>query len=205
MLKNLNKKSSYFWMLGVGVFLIILVFLSWLLKQSSKPTQLPSTQLPPFPLEAVKTVPKTAAPEAITAENAFELALKEAKTNWQKDATLVEIRSGSDVALDGRSLRWEIDFYSPKLMNSPKKEGYRVLVENGKVFQQPKAKSLIQIASFPAPVIKWISSQQAIDKALVEFRQAELTIKNLKLFSMGSNWYWAIESNKGAVTIKANL
>jgi len=200
MLKNFNKKSSYFWMLGAGALLIILVFLGWLLKQSSQPTQ-----LPPFPLEAVKTVPKTAALEAITAETALDLAFKEAKSNWQKDAALVEMRSGSDVALDGRSLKWEVDFYSPKLMNSPKKEGYRVLVENGKVFQQPKAQSIIRIASFPAPAAKWISSQQAIDKALVEFRQTEPIIKNLKLFSMGSDWYWAIESNKGAVTIKANL
>src|SRR3990172_8572158 len=55
----------------------------------------------------VKGVPETAeAQTAVTAKGAYEKLLAQAK-KWMDDAVLVNLRSDQDVALDGRSIKWE--------------------------------------------------------------------------------------------------
>ena len=63
---------------------------------------------------------------AVTAKGAYEKLLAEAK-KWKEDATLVNLRSDQDVALDGKSIKWEGFFIS----QSDHSKGWKAVLQDG--------------------------------------------------------------------------
>jgi serine/threonine protein kinase len=79
------------------------------------PTSAPTpTAIPPAPTPVPSATPTEAIPQALTGQEAYDLALAEAQ-QWHPDAFLVEMQSSAlgPVDADGKSESWSIQFISP--------------------------------------------------------------------------------------------
>ena len=146
----------------------------------------------------VKGVPETAeAQTAVTAKGAYEKLLAEAK-KWMDDAVLVNLRSDQDVALDGRSIKWEGFFIS----QSDHKIGWSAIFQDGIVSgskeQETSAKKITEPA-FTA------DSGDAIKAGLGDLGASEVKVSSIRLFqeTESGEWFWSVATDKGNITLKA--
>src|SRR3990172_9876199 len=146
----------------------------------------------------VKGVPETAeAQTAVTAKGAYEKLLAEAK-KWMDDAVLVNLRSDQDVALDGRSIKWEGFFIS----QSDHKIGWSAIFQDGIVSgskeQETSAKKITEPAFTAA-------SGDAIKAGLGDLGASEVKVSSIRLFqeTESGEWFWSVATDKGNITLKA--
>lgn len=146
----------------------------------------------------VKGVPEVAeALTAVTAKGAYEKLLAEAK-KWKDDATLVNLRSDQDVALDGKSTKWEGFFIS----QSDHKIGWSAVFKDGLILgikeQETSAKKLTEPAFT-------IDSGDAIKSGLGDLGASEVKVSSIRLFqeTESGEWFWSVATDKGNITLKA--
>lgn len=146
----------------------------------------------------VKGVPEVAeALTAVTAKGAYEKLSAEAKI-WKDDAVLVNLRSDQDVALDGKSAKWEGFFIS----QSDHTKGWKVKIEDGIVGQGSELVSSAKTLIEPAFTI---DSGDAIKAGLGDLGASEVKVSSIRLFqeTESGEWFWSVASDKGNITLKA--
>ena len=146
----------------------------------------------------VKGVPETAeASTAVTAKGAYEKLLAEAKI-WKDDATLVSLSSDSDVALDGKSTKWEARFIS----KSDLTKGWKAVLKDGTVSDAAKQGASAKILTDPGFAV---DSGDAIKAGLGDLGASEVKVSSIRLFqeTESGEWFWSIATDKGNITLKA--
>ena len=146
----------------------------------------------------VKGVPETAeAQTAVTAKAAYEKLLAEAKI-WKDDATLVSLSSDSDVALDGKSAKWEARFIS----KSDLTKGWKAVLKDGTVSDAAEQGASAKILTDPAFAV---DSGDAIKAGLGDLGASEVKVSSIRLFqeTESGEWFWSIATDKGNITLKA--
>ena len=146
----------------------------------------------------VKGVPETAeAQTAVTAKAAYEKLLAEAK-KWMDDAVLVNLRSDQDVALDGRSIKWEGFFIS----QSDHKIGWSAIFQDGIVSGSKKQETSAKKITEPAFTA---DSGDAIKAGLGDLGASEVKVSSIRLFqeTESGEWFWSVATDKGNITLKA--
>src|SRR3989338_789748 len=146
----------------------------------------------------VKGVPETAeAQTAVTARGAYEKLLAEAKI-WKDDAILVSLSSDSDVALDGKSTKWEARFIS----KSDLTKGWKAVLKDGAVSDTAEQGASAKILTDPGFVV---DSWDAIKAGLGDLGASEVKVSSIRLFqeTLSGEWFWSIATDKGNITLKA--
>jgi len=146
----------------------------------------------------VKGVPETAeAQTAVTAKGAYEKLLAEAKI-WKDDAILVSLSSDSDVALDGKSAKWEARFIS----KSDLTKGWKAVLKDGAVSNAAEQGASAKILTDPAFAV---DSGDAIKAGLGDLGASEVKVSSIRLFqeTESGEWFWSVATDKGNITLKA--
>ena len=146
----------------------------------------------------VKGVPETAeAQTAVTAKAAYEKLLAEVK-KWMDDAVLVNLRSDQDVALDGRSIKWEARFIS----KSDLTKGWKAVLKDGTVSDAAEQGASAKILTDPGFAV---DSGDAIKAGLGDLGASEVKVSSIRLFqeTESGEWFWSVATDKGNITLKA--
>ena len=146
----------------------------------------------------VKGVPEIAeAQTAVTAKGAYEKLSAEAKI-WKDDATLVSLSSDSDVALDGKSAKWEARFIS----KSDLTKGWKAVLKDGTVSDAAKQGASAKILTDPGFAV---DSGDAIKAGLGDLGASEVKVSSIRLFqeTESGEWFWSVATDKGNITLKA--
>src|SRR3989344_5083250 len=131
----------------------------------------------------VKGVPETAeAQTAVTAKAAYEKLLAEAKI-WKDDATLVSLSSDSDVALDGKSAKWEARFIS----KSDLTKGWKAVLKDGAVSDAAEQGASAKILTDPGFIV---DSGDAIKAGLGDLGASEVKVSSIRLFQETESGEW---------------
>ena len=156
----------------------------------------------------VKGVPETAeAQTAVTAKAAYEKLLAEAKI-WKDDATLVSLSSDSDVALDGKSAKWEARFIS----KSDLTKGWKAVLKDGTVSDAVEQGASAKILTDPDFAVSANGgsasggdSGDAIKAGLGDLGASEVKVSSIRLFqeTESGEWFWSVATDKGNITLKA--
>ncbi|MBI5465814.1 MAG: hypothetical protein HY974_00825 [Candidatus Kerfeldbacteria bacterium] len=194
-----NPRQTYI-IVGVVALVVIAAGLVWWL--GSKPgseSGAPPAAPKPFTYTDVKGVPQEAAVEATDAKTALTLATPVAQT-WNQAAKPIYIKSGADVALDGRSLTWEAAFGVPE---GGKIKAYAVSIANGRV---GKSEAITTSDTIVVPLPDdWSDSKDAIRRAIEILKAPELTVRKMEFYQNtgGQVWRWTLATSKGTVSMTA--
>jgi len=146
----------------------------------------------------VKGVPVTAeAQTAVAAKAAYEKLLAQAKI-WKDDAILVSLSSDSDVALDGKSAKWEARFIS----KSDLTKGWKAVLKDGAVSDAAEQGASAKILTDPGFAV---DSGDAIKAGLGDLGASEVKVSSIRLFqeTESGEWFWSVATDKGNITLKA--
>ena len=146
----------------------------------------------------VKGVPEVAeAQTAVAAKGAYEKLLAEAKI-WKDDAILVSLSSDSDVALDGKSTKWEARFIS----KSDLTKGWKAVLKDGAVSDAAEQGASAKILTDPGFAV---DSGDAIKAGLGDLGASEVKVSSIRLFqeTESGEWFWSVATDKGNITLKA--
>jgi len=194
-----NSRRTYI-IVGVVVLVLIAAALVWWF-MSQQPSQPPAPAAPkPFVYTDVKGVPQEAAVQATDAKTALTLATPVAES-WDKAAKPIFIKSGSDVALDGRSVTWEVAFGVAQ--GGAKLKAYHVIIEGGQVkTSEPTVTADTLVVPLPEA---WSDSKDAIRRAVEILKAPELTVKHMEFYQNtgGQVWRWTLATSKGTVSMTA--
>ena len=156
----------------------------------------------------VKGVPEVAeAQTAVAAKGAYEKLLAEAK-KWMDDAVLVNLRSDQDVALDGRSIKWEARFIS----KSDLTKGWKAVLKDGTVSDAAEQGASAKILTDPDFAVSANGgsasggdSGDAIKAGLGDLGASEVKVSSIRLFqeTESGEWFWSVATDKGNITLKA--
>src|SRR3990172_887758 len=156
----------------------------------------------------VKGVPEIAeAQTAVTAKGAYEKLLAEAKI-WKDEAKFVSLSSDSDVALDGKSTKWEARFIS----KSDLTKGWKAVFKDGAVSDAAEQGASAKILTDPAFAVSANGgsasggdSGDAIKAGLGDLGASEVKVSSIRLFqeTESGEWFWSVATDKGNITLKA--
>ena len=144
---------------------------------------------------------------AVTAKGAYEKLLAEAK-KWKEDATLVNLRSDQDVALDGKSIKWEGFFIS----QSDHSKGWKAVLQDGVAGNSAEQETNAKVLTEPAFMVSANGgsasggdSADAIKAGLGDLGALEVKVSSIRLFqeTESGEWFWSVATDKGNITLKA--
>lgn len=146
-----------------------------------------------FPRTAEPAPPVAPQAKAVNMREVHALALAAARL-WRDDAALSSL-----AAAGSRSERWELVFVSA----STKGLGYRVVVDDNRVFSQEEISYRGVGAEFPADDL--ITPEEAVRQARAIAGYEEATVEGVEAVygAGGKIWYWGVRTDRGLVSIKA--